>query len=433
MAKDHVITAIDVGSSKIVCLIAEVDEEGRIQVIGVSSIPSRGVKKGVIVDIDQAVDAFSETIESAERMAGVQVSRVWATINGSHISSVNSQGVVAVSSPDGEISANDVARVTEAARAISIPSSRDIIHVVPRTFVVDQQSGIDDPVGMSGVRLQIETHIITGAATSMKNLVRSIQEVGLDVNDLVFAGLASSYSVLTDTEKELGVVMVDIGGGTTDIVVYHEGAPVYSSVLKLGGKNITSDIAIGLRVPLEDAEKIKKFVSEKPVEPALSNERKKKEGEEKQEEKDEDMLDISSLGLASIQKVDKKFLVEGIIEPRLEEIADEILQEMKRSGYEDLTPAGFVVSGGAAMTVGLERVFADVLDMPIRIGKPTGVSGLIDEIRASDYAASIGTLIFAVNSDDINESFMSSIPGLSFGGVKRITSGITDFFKGLLP
>jgi cell division protein FtsA len=318
MAKDQITAVIDIGSSKIVCLIAEITED-KIQIIGVSTIPSKGIKKGVVVDIDESVEALYEGIKAAERMAGASVSRVWVTVNGNHISSVNSQGVVAVASNDHEIMPGDVERVTETARAISMPSSREIIHVIPRTFIVDSQDGIDDPVGMSGDRLQVETHIISGSATSMHNLVKCIQQVGLDVDNLIFTGLAASESVLNETEKELGVVLVDIGGGTTSLVVLIEGSPVYSSVLKLGGKNITADIAIGLRVPLEDAEEIKKFVSLQKRKPAISESRAAKENPEEMNE-----IDLSSLGLESIQKVDRRFLIEGIIQPRLEEMADEI-------------------------------------------------------------------------------------------------------------
>lgn len=429
MAKDRIITTIDVGSSKVVCLIAEVAEADQIRVIGVSANPSRGIKKGVIVDIDQAVDVIAETLESAERMAGVTVSRVWVTVNGSHIASVNSQGVVAVSAPDGEITPNDVERVVEAAKAISMPSSREIVHVIPRTFIVDQQEGIDDPIGMSGVRLQVETHIISGAATSMRNLVKCIQEVGLDVENLIFAGIASSEAMLTATEKELGVVMVDIGGGTTDFVVYQDGAPVYSSVLKLGGKNITSDIAIGLRVPLEDAEEIKKYAGKKRPQPTMSDARLPSKSS------DEESLDVSELRLESVQKIDRKFLVDGIIRPRLEEMAEEIINELRKSGLEGLTPAGIVVGGGGSYTLGLVETFAKELRYPVRIGTPTGVTGLVDEIKGAEYASSIGSVLHGLKGASIAHT-----SGTAFGGFKvpfaklgKSKDKVVGFIKGFLP
>ncbi|MCA9392129.1 cell division protein FtsA [candidate division WWE3 bacterium] len=429
MAKDRLITIIDVGSSKIVCLIAEHTEDDTVQIIGVSSIPSRGIKKGVIVDIDQAVEVLSESLESAERMAGVTVSRVWVSVNGSHISSVNSQGVVAVSSPEGEITPSDVGRVIEAAKAVSMPSSREVVHVIPRTFIVDQQEGIDDPIGMSGVRLQVETHIISGASTSIRNLVKSVQEVGLDVENLIFTGLASSESLLTDTEKELGVVLVDIGGGTTDLMVFHEGAPVYSSVLKLGGKNITSDIAVGLRVPLEDAEKIKRFVSMKK--PQETNPR----DEHNHREDGDEVLDISTLNLESLQKVDKKFLVEGVMAPRLEELAEEVAQELKKSGFDGMTPAGLVIGGGVSYTAGIKKVFEDELRLPVRLAQPSGVSGLIDEIRGADYAASVGSILYALNSSNPGRSLLPSLPGIgiSFDKVSKVKDKALGFIKSLIP
>lgn len=427
MAKEQVICAIDIGSSKIVGLIAELIED-KIQIIGVSNIASRGIKKGVVVDIDEAVEVISEGIQSAERMAGVSVSRVWATVNGSHISSVNSQGVVAVAASDGEITRNDVDRVTEAARAISMPSSREIIHVIPRTFIVDSQEGIDDPVGMSGIRLQIETHIINGSTTSMRNLVKCIQHVGLEVDNLVFTGLAASESLLSETERELGVVLVDIGGGTTSLVTFSEGSPVYSSVLKLGGKNITQDIAVGLRVTLEEAEEIKKFVSNKRKEAAHpDNHRVAKET------KSADEIDLSPLGLANIQKVDRKFLIEGIIEPRIEEMAEEIAQEIKKSGYDGLIPAGVVVGGGAALTIRMKEVLGDALNLPVRVGEPTGVSGLIDEVSGPAFAASIGTVIHASRHMGSSRSFATKGFRIPFGIVGNIWQRVVGIVKSFIP
>ncbi|OQX51161.1 cell division protein FtsA [candidate division CPR3 bacterium 4484_211] len=389
MSKERIISGIDIGSSKVVTIIGQVSEENGISIIGVSSVPSKGIKKGVVVDIDAAVDAISESLVGAERMAGYTVPSVYVTVDGTHVSSVNSPGVVAVSSPDGEITQSDVSRVIEAARAISIPSSREIIHVIPRSFNVDSQEGVQDPVGMSGVRLQVETHIISGSATSMRNLVKCVQQVGLDVEDLVFGGLAAADAVLTDTERELGVVLVDIGGGTTSLVVFTEGSPVYSSVLPIGGKNITNDIAIGLRVSLEEAEAVKTYVSnlKEPARP---------ESKQKAKNDDED-LDVSSLNIASLSSVDKKYLVEGIIKPRLEEIFELLREELKKSGFGDSLPSGLVVCGGGASTVGVEEVVKKVIRCPVRIGQPQGVSGLIEEVSTPAFAATIGTVIFASN------------------------------------
>ena len=262
MAKERIVVGIDIGTSKVSTIIASVTEEEQVSVIGVSTVESKGIKKGVVVDIDRAVDSISMSLEGSERMAGYAVSKAFVSVGGNHIASLNSHGVVAISNPSGEIGHDDIARVTEAARAISIPSSREIIHVLPRSFIVDSQDGVHDPVGMSGVRLEVETHIISGATTSMRNLVKCVQQVGVDVEDLVFNSLASSYSTISDTEKELGVVLVDIGGGTTSISIFVEGSVAYSSVLPIGGRNITNDLAIGLRTSLDQAEKVKIFLSE---------------------------------------------------------------------------------------------------------------------------------------------------------------------------
>lgn len=433
MSKERIVSIIDVGSSKVTTLIAEAAEE-QIQVIGVSTISSRGIKKGVVVDIDQAVETLSESLEAAERMAGFAVSRAYITVNGNHISSVNSQGVVAVSSPEGEITPNDVERVIEAARAISMPSSREIIHVIPRTFVVDAQEGIADPIGMSGVRLQVETHIISGAATSMRNLVRCVQQVGVDVENLVFSGLASAQAVLNETEKELGVALVDIGGGTTDVQVFMEGSPTYSSVLPLGGRNITNDIAIGLRVSLDNAEKIKHFVSRdirQPTKPEGG--RRKTDSRERKTEEEE--IDLTELGIQDPKKVEKKFLVNGIIEPRVEEIAEEVYDELRKSGVEELVPAGMVLCGGAAQTVGAREVFKDVLRMPVRIAKPEGVSGLIEEIDSPAFAGSVGAVIYAAHVDqDGGAGFkMPGLGGFSLEQIGDKIKGAIEWVKSFKP
>ncbi|MCR4324960.1 MAG: cell division protein FtsA, partial [Candidatus Curtissbacteria bacterium] len=261
MTKDKVVVGIDVGSSKVTTLIGVVQEELAINIIGVATSPSKGLRKGQVVDIDEAVSSITQSLEAAERMAGYSVGTAFVSVDGTHIESQNSKGVVAVGNQNGEITQEDVLRVVEAARAISLPSTKDILHVIPRNFIVDSQAGIKDPVGMTGVRLEVETHIVTGAATALRNIVKCIGQVGIDVEGLVFSGIASSYSVLTDTEKELGVILVDFGGGTTDVTVFTDGAPVHSSVLPVGARNVTNDLAIGLRISLESAEKIKLALS----------------------------------------------------------------------------------------------------------------------------------------------------------------------------
>jgi len=259
MAKSKLIAAIDIGSSKVATLLAQVREEDpeKLHIIGAASAISRGVRKGQIVNIEEAVSCITESVEAAERMGGYNISKAWVSLDGAHVGSINSQGVVAVAQPHGEVSHEDVKRVMEAARAISLPSSSEIVHVVPRSFTVDGQDGVRDPVGMTGVRLEVKTHIITGSTTALRNLTKCVSEVGCDVEGLVFGGVAAAEAVLSDTEKELGVVLVDIGGGTTNVAIFVEGSLAYSSVLPVGAKNVTNDLAIGLRISLESAEKNK--------------------------------------------------------------------------------------------------------------------------------------------------------------------------------
>lgn len=437
MAKERVIVGIDVGSAKVVTLIASASRESQLTVIGVSTVASRGLKKGQIVDIDEAVSAISQGIESAERMAGYSVSSAFVSVGGSHISSINSRGVVAVAGNDNEISSEDVRRVTEAARAISIPSSREIIHVIPRDFVVDSQEGIKDPVGMTGVRLEVETHIITGAATSMRNLARCIQQVGIDVEALVFSGLASSEGTLTETEKELGVALVDIGGGTTDVTLFVDGSIAHSVVIPIGGRNITNDLAIGLRSSLESAEKIKLELSKqekKEIIVETESEESADRREKREKEKKEDIVDVSKLALGEdLGVLSKKTLVDGIIKPRLTEIFTLIGMEIKRSGYSGLLPAGLVVTGGAASTVGLQAVGKEVLRMPVRIATPAGVSGLIDEIAYPAYAAATGLLIYGDRFAPYSSSSLPSLPGMSSLKFKPHLGKIINWFKSFLP
>src|SRR5664280_36357 len=309
MSEGKIVVGIDIGTSKIVTLIAKVNEE--INVLGVSETPANGVKKGQIVDIDEAVLSINNSLEAAERMAGYSASHIIASIGGSHIESQNSRGVVAVARPEGEITENDLARVIDAARAVSLPSSREIIHVLPRSYIVDGQEGIKDPIGMTGVRLEVDTHIISAYSTSIRNMEKAFSEVGVDLDAVVFSGYASSLAVLSETEKELGVVLVDIGAGTTDISIYVDGSVAYSSVLPIGARHITNDLAIGLRISLESAEKIKLFLSRPPKKIVKFEE---DEIEQRVEKTSSDEVDLSGLALAEeLRKVSRKTLVDGII------------------------------------------------------------------------------------------------------------------------
>lgn len=442
MSKDKVVCAIDVGSAKIATLIATLGEDDIINLIGVSAVTSRGVKKAQIVDIEEAVTAITESIEAAERMAGYSISSAYVTIGGPQIESTNSHAVVAVARSDSEIGENDILRVNDAARAVPLPSSKEIIHVIPRTFTVDGQEGIRDPIGMTGVRLETDTHIITGAVTSMKNLIKCMGKVGVNVEELVFSGVASSYTVLTETEKELGVILVDIGAETTDVVIFVDGAIAYSTVIPVGARHITSDLAVGLRVSLESAEKIKVYLGKTSKVPVLpeSYERDdsgKMAGERhglaaKQVVKEE-LLDVKSLGISEdIQKISKKAVTDSIIRPRVREIFELIGKEIKKSGFGSQTPSGLVICGGGALTVGLVDQARYVLGYPARVGKIEGLVGLTDEIDSPVFAASAGSVLYGASMSSGGSQF--ALPVLAKGlPIKQVFQRGIDLVKSFLP
>lgn len=425
MQKDKVIVGIDVGSSKVTTIIATIQDTQDVNVIGVASSPSKGLRKGQVVDIEEAVLSITQSLEAAERMAGYSVGNAFVSVDGVHVESQNSKGVVAVGNPTGEITEDDVARVVEAARAISLPSTKEILHVIPRNFIVDSQAGIKDPVGMTGVRLEVETHIVTGAATALRNIAKCIGQVGVDVEGMVFSGLASSYSTLTDTEKELGVILVDFGGGTTNVCIFTEGAPTFSSVLPLGARNVTNDLAIGLRVSLESAEKIKLALSTPPTIAVevddLGNVQDKKES---------DQLDIASLQIEEdLRQVSKKTLVDGIMKPRLREILNMVKLEIQKSGAGGLTPSGVVITGGGATTMGIIDLAKQELGMPVRLGNPQGATGLVEEISSPAYAASLGLVIYGVQyqQEDVRLPLVGRVE------IKNVVSKGLGFIKNLLP
>ena len=432
MAKDKVIVGLDIGSSKVTTLIASVSAEETINIVGVSTVPSRGLRKGQVVDIDESVSVITASLEGAERMAGVSVGNAFVGVGGAHIACQNSHGVVAVSQPEKEIAIDDVNRVIDAAKAVSLPSSREIVHVLPSGFIVDSQEGIKDPLGMTGIRLEVETHIITGSSTAMRNLAKCVSDVGVDVDTLVYNGLASSFSVLTETEKELGVVLVDMGGGTTDICVYVEGALAHSAVLPIGARNITNDLAIGLRMSLESAEKIKLALTKKPK-IAFENQGVNV----KKTEKEGDEINIADLDLPEeVKTISRKTLIEGIIKPRLNEIFTMVGLEIKKSGLGGLTPSGIVITGGGAETIGVTEACKRTLAMPVRIGIPTGVTGLIDEIQNPAYATAIGLILYGVRESQKSVErrpfpqigkFMEKIP------LKGLVSKFIDLVKSFLP
>lgn len=425
----RIVVAVDVGTYKIVSVIARVDEY--INVLGVSEGKSAGIRKGQIVDIEEAVAAINISLEAAERMAGYSASHIVASIGGAQIECLNSRGVVAVSNQNGEITPTDLARVIDAAKAVSLPSTKEIIHVLPRNYTVDGQEGIKDPIGMTGVRLEVDTHIITANSIAVRNLEKAFSEVGVDVDNFVFNGYASALSVLSDTEKELGVVMIDIGAGTTDIQIYTEGSVAYSSVLAIGARHITNDLAIGLRISLESAEKIKLYLSQVPQKKVV-----RPEDEGRKEQKAPDEIDLSELHLSEdLTKVSHKTLVDGIIRPRLNEIFTMVGIELKKSGFGGQTPAGLVITGGGAMTVGVKDAAKRVLAMPVRVGVPQNMKGIIDEIQNPAYATVIGLALAGSRGEEKSMPFgfnLPKIPGMS-GGSGKILKKIFNIIRSFIP
>lgn len=421
---DRVITAIDIGSSKIATIVGiESKDSDELRIIGFNSTPSRGIKKGLIVDIDKVANAIEESLERAERMAGQKITHSYVSVGGPHISSLNSRGVVAVANTQGEITHDDVNRVIEAARAISLSSTRQIIEVTPRDFIVDGQEGIRNPVGMSGVRLEVDTHIITASQINLKNISRCIEDLGVQNNGFIYAGLASSESVLTDTEKELGVACIDIGGGKTDIALYVDGSLSYSSSLPIGSRHITNDIAVGLRVSLDSAEKIKLFLSKH----LKHNDRTKKLPEQ---------LPLHELAIPEqLDGFSPKTVVDGIIGPRLEELFKLIGEEMMKSTYMDQIPSGMVITGGGALTVGIMEMGRKVVGLPVRVGVPVGVTGLIDEILDPQFAATVGLILYGQKhmtpgKDGSLVDFGSLLKGIT---PTLSTEKVKNFFKQFIP
>ena len=421
MSKSRIIAGIELGSSKVATIAAQINQdpttyETNINIVGVSSVDSKGVKKGQIVDIDEAVEATITSVEGAERMAGYNLDCAYVALNGAHVMSQNSHGVVAVSGPNGEITQHDVERVVEAASAVSLPSSRELIHVLPREYIVDGENGVKDPVGMSGVRLEVDTHLITASSANIKNTRKALAEVGIRIEELVFPALAAATAVLTQTEKELGCVVIDIGGGVTTIAAYIDGGITYSGVIPIGAKNVTNDLAIGLRVSLDNAEKIK-------VALGATLEEIKEAGDE---------LDLEKLGLNETKRVSRKTLVEGIIRPRLNEIFTMVKIELDKAGVLTKVPSGAIICGGGADTIGVTESAKRVLTLPVRIGVPREVKGLIDDILNPAFAVPVGLVLYGAGNEPVENT----------GGIgKRIKmpkgigfiSKFVNFITDLLP
>lgn len=411
MDRETVLVGIDAGTTKVTTLIGEVGRSGDVNIIGYGIAPSVGMKKGMVANIDQTVGSITASIEKAERLSGYKISSAFVSVGGSHISSQNSRGVVAVSGHRREVSREDVARATDAAKAVQVPSNRELIHVLPRGYIVDGQDGIKDPLGMSAVRLEVETHIAAGAATSISNLTKCIGQANVAIDELVIGSLAAAEATLTDTEKDLGVLVADIGGGTTDLAIFTDGAAYHSAVLPVGGINVTNDVAIGLRTSLNLAEEIKIKHGSADV------------GEVGPEE----LLNVAVLGEGSGQTIQRRKLCE-IIAARMEEIFSLIREEVKRSGHAGMLPAGIVLTGGGARLAGSAELAREVLQMPVRIGSPQGVGGLMDQLSNPAFATPIGLLLWGATH--AGDEPLGYAPGTSVG---QVGGRFMDWLRGLFP
>ncbi len=369
------IVGLDIGTSKVVAIVGEVSMDDQIDVIGIGSHPSRGLKKGVVVNIESTVQSIQRAVEEAELMAGCQIHSVFTGIAGSHVTSLNSHGIVAIR--DSEVNHQDVERVIDAAKAVAIPADQKILHVLPQEFIIDNQEGIKEPVGMSGVRLEAKVHIVTGAVSAAQNIHKCVKRCGLETDDIILEQLASCYSVLTEDEKDLGVCLVDIGGGTTDIAVFTEGAIRHTAVIPIAGDQVTNDIAVALRTPTQHAEDIKiKYACALRQLTAL-----------------EDTIEVPGVGERSSRRLSRQTLAE-VVEPRYEELFTLIQAELRRSGFEDRIPAGVVLTGGSSKMEGLIELAEEVFHMPVRLGMPQYVKGLADVVRNPIYATGVGLLLY---------------------------------------
>jgi len=373
---ERTIVGIDVGTTKVCTVVGEATEN-ELRIVGVGVTPSRGIKKGVVVNVVEAASAIKASLEKAERSSGYEIARAFVSVTGGHVSAVNSRGVVGVNRGDRGITVDDVGRALDAARAIAIPQDREVLHVIPRGYSVDGQDGVKEPVGMIGFRLEVEAHIVTGQTSSIHNLMKCVEACNVGVDGLVLDPIASGEAVLSENEKEMGVVLADIGGGTTDVAIFIEGSVWHTTVLPVGGNHFTNDIAVGLRVPFEAAEQLK-------IE----------HGHSRHETIDPtEVVQVKAFGDGGMARVQRRDLAE-IIEARAEEIFQLILQEIKRSGYDGLLPAGVVLTGGTAQLRGLRELGREVLGIPVRIGTPQNLQGLIDTIDSPAYATSVGLLLW---------------------------------------
>ena len=407
--KENIVVGLDIGTTKICTIIGEITND-EINIVGVGNSPSTGLSKGVVLNSENTVESIKKAVDDASRMAGVEVGTVYAGIAGGHIKGINSHGVIAVSGNNKEVTQEDVDRVIDAAKAVAIPMDREVIHVIPQEFIVDNQDGIKDPVGMSGIRLEAEVHIVTAAVTSAQNIVKSVERAGYYVEDIVLQPLASSEAVLTQDEKDLGVILVDIGGGTTDIVIYSEGGIRHTAVLAIGGNFVTNDIAIGLRTPTAEAEELKKKYG-----CALSS----LIGHEE--------IKVAGVGGRADRAIPRRALAE-VIQPRMEEIFELVGQEIRNNGFENKIAGGIVVTGGTAMMSGVSELAEKILSNSVRIGVPKGISGLVDVVSSPIYATGVGLVIYGAKNNPAERERRLTGDNLFVKVFERMKEWFGEFF-----
>lgn len=394
---ENLIVGLDIGTSKVLAIVGEIGADGQVDIIGVGHHPSRGLKKGVVVNIESTVQSIQRAVEEAELMAGCQINSVYAGIAGSHINSFNSHGIVAIK--DKEVGRGDIERVIEAARALAIPADQKVLHILPQEFIIDKQEGIREPIGMCGVRLEAKVHIVTGAVSAAQNIVKCVRRCGLEVDDIILEQLASSIAVLTEDEKELGVCLVDIGGGTTDICVFTDGAIRHTAVIPIAGDQVTNDIAVALRTPMQHAEEIKKQYGCALTQLAQSDE----------------TIEVPSVGDRAPRTLARQTLAE-VIEPRIDELYTLITAELRRSGFEDLVGSGIVLTGGSSKLQGMVELAEEVFHMPVRLGVPQNISGLTGVVENPMHATGVGLVQFGAQHRS-GDGFAQSGSGDNIAGI----------------
>ncbi len=405
----EIITGLDLGTSKIGVVIGEAQTDGRIKILGVGTSPSVGMRQGVVVNLESAVQSIKKALEEAQLTAGIEIDDVIVGIAGDHIKSVNSRGVVRVSRSDHEITKVDVDRVIDAAKAIVLPIDRKVLHILPQEFIVDNQDGIKNPVGISGVRLEAEVHIVTGALTSAQNIVRSVERLGLNVSSLVLEPLASSLSVLDKNERDLGVALVDLGGGTTDIALFYDSAIRHTASVALGGHNVTSDVAMGLRTPLEQAEEIK--IRNGCCHSSLISKN--------------EVFTVAGIGGRGPREVSREFLT-SIIQPRMEEIFSLAAKEIKRSEYAEKISAGIVLTGGGSLIEGATPLAEEIFGLPARIGIPKGIMGMVESTSSPIFATGIGLVLYEMKYGEKNVGGLGHRAG---DPIKKLFQWVKHFFE----